>query len=117
MFAYLIIAGGILLLQVLKGYSIGPIFTAVLVESFIRELKTILDIYFFAVLGSVIISWVAPNSYHPGPQLIMQLTEPLYKITRKVIPSLGGLDLSPILIFIVIQIINAQLSVISRIAF
>lgn len=72
-------------------------------------LDAILTIYFWAVLGSVIISWVAPGSYHPGPQLIKQLTEPLFKLAQKVVPPIGGLDLSPILIFIVIQIVQSQL--------
>ncbi|WP_299181210.1 YggT family protein [uncultured Neptuniibacter sp.] len=73
-------------------------------------IDAILTIYFWAVLGSVIISWVAPGSYHPGPQLIQQITEPLFNLARKVIPPIGGLDLSPILIFIVIQLIQSQLS-------
>ncbi|WP_315982129.1 YggT family protein [Aliamphritea spongicola] len=79
-------------------------------------LSTILDIYFWAVLGSVIISWVAPGSYHPGPQLITQLTEPVFNLARKVVPSLGGLDLSPILIFIIIQILNSQLKTLTAMA-
>lgn len=53
---------------------------------------------------------MAPNSYHPAPQLILQLTEPLFALARKVIPPIGGLDLSPILIFLVIQIVRAQLA-------
>ncbi|WP_028467825.1 YggT family protein [Neptunomonas japonica] len=73
-------------------------------------LDSILNIYFWAVIGSVIISWVAPGSYHPAPQLIGQITEPLFKLAQKVIPPLGGLDLSPILIFLTIQIIQSQLA-------
>jgi YggT family protein len=73
-------------------------------------LDGILTIYFWAVIGSVILSWVAPNSYHPGPQLIMQITEPVFSLARKVIPPIGGLDLSPILIFLVIQILQSQIT-------
>ena len=61
-------------------------------------------------INNSIHSWVAPNSYHPGPQLILQITEPLFATARRVIPPLGGLDLSPILIFIVIQILQSQIS-------
>ncbi|WP_299197402.1 YggT family protein [uncultured Amphritea sp.] len=93
----------------LKGQGIGANLTAILVLSGVGVLNTILDIYFYAVIGSVIISWVAPGSYHPGPQLITQLTEPVFGLARRVIPSLGGLDLSPILIFFVIQIARSQL--------
>ncbi|MBY4676416.1 YggT family protein [Marinobacterium arenosum] len=78
--------------------------------SLVGVLDLILTIYFWAVLAAVIISWVAPNSYHPAPQLLLQLTEPLFALVRKVIPPLGGLDLSPIFIFLAIQIIQSQLS-------
>lgn len=70
----------------------------------------VLNILFWASLASVVISWVAPNSYHPAPQLIMQLTEPLFKLVRKVIPPIAGLDLSPIFIFLAITIIQQPLS-------
>ncbi len=93
-----------------KGISIGNNFPVILLLSLISLLKAIVDIYFFAVIGAVIISWVAPGSYHPGPQLITQLTEPLFGLARRVIPSIGGLDFSPILIFIVLNIIRSQLS-------
>ncbi|MGI1671900.1 MAG: YggT family protein [Neptuniibacter sp.] len=73
-------------------------------------LDTILTIYFWSVLASVIISWVAPGSYHPGPQLIQQITEPVFNLARKVIPPIGGLDLSPIVIFIIIQLIKSQIA-------
>lgn len=73
-------------------------------------LDSILTIYFWAVIAAVILSWIAPNSYHPGPQLILQLTEPLFATARRVIPPIGGLDLSPILIFLIIQILQSQIA-------
>ncbi len=76
----------------------------------IGVVDTTLTILFWAVLASVIISWVAPGSYHPGPQLIQQLTEPLFYLARKVIPPIGGLDLSPILIFLIITLVQSQLA-------
>jgi len=89
------------------GHSVG--LASLLIYALVGLLNTILTIYFWAVIGAVIISWVAPNSYHPAPQLLLQLTEPLFALARKVIPPIGGLDLSPILIFLVIQIVQSQL--------
>lgn len=83
---------------------------SMLIVSVVTVIDSILMVYFWAVLASVVISWVAPGSYHPGPQLIQQLTEPLMELARKVIPPLGGLDLSPILIFLAIQIVRGQLA-------
>lgn len=96
------------LMLLTKGASAAPV--AILLYAGCTLLDSILALYFWAVIGAVIISWVAPTSYHPAPQLILQLTEPLFKLARKVIPPIGGLDLSPILIFLAIQIIRAQLA-------
>lgn len=71
--------------------------------------NTFLDIIFYAVMGSVILSWIAPDSPHPAPQLIMQVSQPIYKFIGKALPPLGGFDLSPIVIFIAIQLIQSQL--------
>ena len=99
----------VLILLVTFSGLVMPNVLQLLLLSAVGILDAILTIYFWAVLASVIISWIAPGSYHPGPQLIQQLTEPLFKLARKVIPPIGGLDLSPILIFIVIQIVQSQL--------
>jgi len=102
-----------MLLVLTSGSQGFPDVMILLAVSAVGVLDMILTVYFWAVLGSVIISWVAPNSYHPAPQLLIQLTEPLFALVRKVIPPLGGLDLSPIFIFLAIQIIQAQLSMLA----
>lgn len=89
------------------GGSINPLH--LLVFSLTGALNTLLTIYFWATLGAVIISWIAPDSYHPAPQLLLQLSEPLFALARRVIPPIGGLDLSPILIFLLIQIVQSYL--------
>ncbi|KEA65189.1 Integral membrane protein YggT, involved in response to extracytoplasmic stress (osmotic shock) [Marinobacterium lacunae] len=100
----------LVLLAIMLVRSVDPNIPAILLFSAATLLDSILLIYFWAVIGAVIISWIAPDSYHPAPQLLLQITEPLFRLSRKVIPSLGGLDLSPILIFLIIQIVRSQLA-------
>ncbi|QEM83547.1 YggT family protein [Halomonas binhaiensis] len=69
-------------------------------------LGTILKIYFFALIVMIILSWVAPRASHPAAVLVMQLVEPIMAPVRKVIPPLGMLDLSPIVVFIGINLID-----------
>lgn len=57
----------------------------------------LLNIFFYGIIGSIIISWVAPYSHHPAVSLIRQVTEPVMAPFRKVLPPMGGLDLSPML--------------------
>lgn len=109
----LLLAWGVkILIPVLVALTHGASFPIVplLLGAALGLLYSILTIYFWAVIGAVIISWIAPDSYHPAPQMILQLTEPVFRLARKVIPSIGGLDLSPILIFLAIQIIQAQIA-------
>ncbi len=102
----------ILAIMAIYAYAQGavPNMLAVALFAFMSVLDAILTIYFWAVIGAVILSWIAPNSYHPAPQLILQITEPLFSLARKVIPPIGGLDLSPILIFLAIQILQSQIA-------
>lgn len=72
--------------------------------------KTLLDIYFFALIIMIILSWVAPQANHPGAALVYQLTEPIMQPVRRLIPSLGGLDLSPIVVFLAINLLSSLIS-------
>jgi len=64
-------------------------------------------VFFFAMIISVILSWVAPGSTSPGAELVNQITEPALAPFRRFLPNLGGLDISPILAFMVIQLIQS----------
>ncbi|WP_025131036.1 YggT family protein [Pseudomonas sp. PH1b] len=75
----------------------------------------LLKIWFFAMIISVILSWVAPGSQSPGAELAYQISEPFLAPFRRIVPNLGGLDISPILAFIVIQLLQQWL--IPRMAF
>lgn len=74
--------------------------------SFLGIFSFILKIYFWGLLISIIASWVAPYSGNPVLMLIQQLLEPLQSKFRKIIPPMGGLDFSPIFIFLAIQVVE-----------
>ena len=74
-----------------------------------------LKIIFWSMIISVILSWVAPGSRSPGAELVFQITEPVLAPFRRLIPNLGGLDISPIFAFIAIQLLQSW--VIPRLAF
>ena len=74
-----------------------------------------LKIIFWSMIISVILSWVAPGSRSPGAELVAQITEPVLAPFRRLIPNLGGLDISPIFAFIAIQLLQSW--VIPRLAY
>ena len=90
----------------LMGYNVGGFILQLLVWSLIGVTSLFLKVFFFALIISVILSWVAPGSYNPGAQLVNQICEPLLAPCRKLLPNLGGLDISPIFAFITINLID-----------
>lgn len=63
-----------------------------------------INVFIFSILIQVIISWVSPGMYNPVMGLLHSLTEPLLGPARRVIPPISGLDLSPIIVLIVLQL-------------
>jgi YggT family protein len=69
----------------------------------------LVNIYFFALLAMIILSWVAPGGNNPALHLLYQITEPVMAPFRKILPPMGGLDFSPILVFVLINVIQIAL--------
>ena len=89
----------------LMGYGVGnPL--QLLVWSLIGVTALFLKVFFFALIISVILSWVAQGSHNPAVELINQMCEPLLVPIRRFMPNLGGLDLSPIVAFLALNLID-----------
>lgn len=68
-----------------------------------KLLVALLLTYFVLIIARVIISWFANQSRHPLIPLIYQLTEPVLRPINKLLPSLGGIDLSPLIALIALR--------------
>ena len=78
----------------------------ILLIDVVRWAATIFSILVFA---RVIISWMGRGSTHPLVLLVYRLTEPVLGPVRSVLPSFGGLDFSPVLVLILIQVLERVL--------
>ncbi len=65
-----------------------------------------LNLYFYAMVVLVVASFIAPFSGHPVLLVIFQLLQPFYKLAQRIIPPMGGLDFTPLLLMLVIQVIE-----------
>jgi YggT family protein len=72
-------------------------------------LARLIDLYSLIVLAAVIVSWIQLPPYHPVVKLLNTLTEPALAPIRKVIPPMGGLDITPMLLLILLQLIKGIL--------
>lgn len=99
---------GIIALLWMSGAAL-PAISLMLAWSVVGVLGLLVKIYFFALLGMIILSWIAPGASNPAVYLMYQITEPVMAPFRSVLPAMGGLDFSPILVFILINIVQIAL--------
>ena len=78
----------------------------VLTWALVGVLSLTVNIFFWGMIIMIIVSWVAPQSYHPALLLLRQLVEPVMAPFRRVIPPMGGLDISPIFAFLALNVVQ-----------
>ncbi len=75
------------------------------VEFALNFLKFLLYALEFAVLGRVLLSWVQPRGDSSLHAFLAMITEPVLGPIRRLLPSAGGLDFSPIIVIVVIGMV------------
>jgi YggT family protein len=78
--------------------GIGPI----ALSSAVYLVLLTLRLFVFAIIVRVLLSWLSPGGYNPAMAVIYSITDPLMRPFRRIIPPLGGFDLSPIFAIILI---------------
>ncbi len=71
-----------------------------------KIIDIILSLYMYVVIGRAIVSWVSPDPYNPIVRFLHQATEPVLSRVRRFVPYLGGLDLSPLIVILVIYFLR-----------
>ena len=78
-------------------------FQQIVVFSFMKLFATLMMTLFFLIIAGVILSWVGARMQHPVVPLVYQLTEPVLRPFRRIIPPIAGIDLSPLFALIAIR--------------
>ena len=86
----------------LKGVSIN--IGALTILSITQLISLLINVFVFAVFARALLSWVNPGTFNAAASILATLTEPLLELCRKVIPSLGGIDLSPLAALLLLQL-------------
>ena len=86
----------------LKGIMVS--IPALIILSFSQLVSLLINVFVFAVFARAILSWFDPGNYNPASSLLHSITEPLLSLCRKVIPDLGGIDLSPLAALVLLQL-------------
>ncbi|MGB1800181.1 MAG: YggT family protein [Gammaproteobacteria bacterium] len=67
-------------------------------------IKEVIYVYIFIILIQVVISWINPGAYNPITSLLYQLSEPVLKPVKRLLPPAGGFDFSPLVVLIGFQL-------------
>ncbi|WAK01975.1 YggT family protein [Methylobacter sp. YRD-M1] len=86
----------------LKGVSIG--IGALTVLSITQLVSLLINIFIFAVFARALLSWLNPGTFNAASSILYSLTEPLLNVCRRFIPDLGGIDLSPLVALLLLQL-------------
>jgi len=92
------------LILLLRGHGIPPV--TLLFWSLAELVSLAINTYIGAIFIQVIVSWVNPGTYNPAISLLHNLTEPLLRPARRLLPPVSGLDLSPLLVLIALQVLK-----------
>lgn len=79
---------------------------ALLIGSLARWLELALNALIFMILLHAALSWFSMGYYHPAAVFLRDLTEPLLRPVRRLLPPLGGVDLSPLLVLLALQVVK-----------
>jgi YggT family protein len=84
-------------------------FAQIIATGLLQVLLLCIRIFWWSMLIIIVASFIAPGNYHPALALLAQITEPLLAPARRLLPPMGGLDFSPILIFLLLGVIERLL--------
>lgn len=98
---------GIALILLLRGGGIG---IQALVFISLAELTDLaFKVFIYGVVIQAILSWINPGTYNPAVSLLYSLTEPVLRPVRKLLPPIGGMDLSPLLAVLALEVLRRLL--------
>jgi len=95
------------------GNAVAPIgavgYGALIVFSIADLVSLTLTVFLIAIIIQVVLSWISPGSYNPIIGLINTIASPVMNPIRRILPSMGGLDLSPLFASLAIMVIKMLL--------
>jgi len=75
----------------------------------ISTINIVFEILNILLIIRIILSWLPHNRYHPIIKIVYNITEPILEPFRNMINPMGGIDLSPIIVFFLLRLIQGYL--------
>ncbi|HIG64151.1 MAG TPA: YggT family protein [Methyloprofundus sp.] len=88
----------------LKGIPFS--FAALTLLSVSQLISLVINVFVFAVFARALLSWINPGTFNAASNLLYSITEPLLVSCRRVVPDMGGVDLSPLIVLVGLQLVK-----------
>jgi YggT family protein len=98
----------ILLIAVIKSWPLGVV--PIAVTAAVNLIILTLRLFAYAIIVRVLLSWFAAGTYNPATAIIHALTEPVLRPFRRLMPPMGGLDLSPLFAMLILFALSILIS-------
>ena len=85
--------------------AVTPTVGQIILLSLLRLTHLALNTYLFLILTYVILSWISPGGYNPAASLLSSIVQPALRTLRRWIPTIAGIDLSPLFAFLIITFV------------
>jgi YggT family protein len=86
----------------LKGIPFS--FAALTLLSVSQLISLVINVFVFAVFARALLSWITQGTFNAASNLLYSITEPLLVSCRRVVPDIGGIDLSPLIVLVGLQL-------------
>ncbi len=91
----------------LLGFNVGPV--SALWFAALKLIVLTVNLYTFTLFVQAVMSWLGPGVNNPASNILWSMNEPLLRPVRRLIPPLSGLDLSPLVLILLLQVLNRLL--------
>jgi len=105
--AFIIQYIAVLLMMLVIGQTAGIV--PIAVTSIVKLVALSINLFVYAIFIRIILSWISQGAHNPATAIITTLTEPVLRPFRRIIPPMGGFDISPI--FAIILLLAATIIV------
>jgi YggT family protein len=95
---------GIALILFLRGGGVG--LQTLIFVSLAEVVDLAFKVFIYGIVIQAILSWVNPGAYNPAVNLLHSLTEPVLRPVRRLLPPISGLDLSPLLAILGLEVLR-----------
>ncbi len=81
------------------------------VEQLLRLIGVAIYIFSWLIIARALLSWFPDARNHPAVDLLHQITDPVILPIQKIVPRIGMLDISPMIAFVVLQVVAGILGI------